>query len=159
MCVLALCFYGCVMKRKHFLLLFLISSVLFGCQSLRKAGPTSQTIDLFNAAEKAYYTGQLSLAEERYRRLIKINPNYAKAYFRLGNIYVRTGQELAAIEMYRKSVHLKPEDAASWHNLAMTYLKLSQKTIEEGLAHPLETSTDQQMLFRLGGQLDGLLQN
>lgn len=152
-------FYGCVMKISNFLSLFFISWVLLGCQTWGKTSPTSQTIDLFNAAEKAYYTGQLSFAEERYRRLIKVNPNYAKAYFRLGNIYVRTGQELAAIDMYRKAVHLKPEDAASWHNLAMTYLKLSQKTIEEGLGNPLEAGSDQQLLFRLGDDLGSILQN
>ncbi len=129
-----------------------------GCQSFYQETSNENAIDIFNKAEKSYYTGQLSTAEQAYRKLIEKNPNYAKAYFRLGNIYVRTGQEAAAIEMYNHAARLKPEDAKVWYNISMTYLKLSQKTLSESLDHPLEAGEDLQSLVKLKKNMDSFLQ-
>jgi tetratricopeptide (TPR) repeat protein len=71
--------------------------------------------------DKAYEAGKLTLAEDNYNRVIKLNPENTQIYYKLGNLHQELQNYNKAIENYKlawKGNHLKAAD-----EIASLYLK------------------------------------
>ena len=44
-----------------------------------------------------------------YKKAIKLNPNFAKAYANLGNVYRMTGKINESIKAYEKAINIEPK--------------------------------------------------
>jgi len=110
-----------------YILVFLLVG-LGGCAS----NPSKNMMDQFDEAERAYSLGLLSNAEATYLEITEKHPNFGEAWFRLGNIYVRTGQFDAAIRMFEKYVKINPNDVRGWNNLALTRMKQAVDVLQQG---------------------------
>jgi tetratricopeptide (TPR) repeat protein len=80
------------------------------------------------AAEQLYSAGRSLLEEGEYEKAlpyfveaIKINPNYAEAYFQIGYCLAKLGRYPEAIEPYREAIRIKPEDVDTLNNLCVAY--------------------------------------
>ncbi|WP_434341190.1 tetratricopeptide repeat protein [Motilimonas cestriensis] len=100
-------------------------------------------------ANKFYKEGRLDEAETEYIKLSNSYPNYSFAYFRLGNIYVRTGQYEAAVIKFEKSIQLNPNDARAWNNLALTRTRQAIKVLEEATARFKDDAAKAEELMKL----------
>jgi len=66
-------------------------------------------------------------AEEMYRKTIEINPNYANAYYNLGNLLAKDESRLKeAEESYRKAIESSPTYADTYNNLGALLYKQSK---------------------------------
>ena len=57
-------------------------------------------------------------AIEAYKEAIKINPNYAEAYFNLGVSYIMLKDGPSAYEQYKKLLELDPQLAEELYHVA-----------------------------------------
>ncbi len=67
-----------------------------------------------------------TLARFYYDRLLKLNPNDANTYFKLGVYYMGLGNINRALESYTRALQLNPRDADSYYNLAFMYVELKE---------------------------------
>lgn len=86
------------------------------------------------AALRAYQEGRLADAERLYLALTESHPGFAEAWFRLGNLYVRTGQLAAAVRAFESCLKDSPEQTRAWHNLALVRVKQALAVLDEGEA-------------------------
>ncbi|MGX5173454.1 tetratricopeptide repeat protein [Aliikangiella sp. IMCC44653] len=108
-----------------------ILAFLSGCAA-KPSVSRSNAAEVEARAEEYYRSANLQLAEAEFRELLKITPRYAKAWFRLGNIYLRTNQLDAAINHYEKSLEYDRTQAKAWHNLALARVRQATATLVEG---------------------------
>jgi len=87
----------------------------------------------YNVAVAYERIGKLVEAEAHYREALHRDPNYAKAYFNLGNTLLAQKKYLEAIVQYRKAIEISPRDATLYSNLG-TALRLVGR-IDEAAAH------------------------
>jgi len=66
-------------------------------------------------------------AIEYLNNAIKLQPDYAEAYFSRGNVYARDlGQYQRALENYNEAVRLQPDNTNAYYNRGTTYDRLGQ---------------------------------
>ena len=53
--------------------------------------------------------GDLDAAIDSYKQAIKFKPNYADAYFSMGNALKDKGELDAAIDSYKQAIKIKPD--------------------------------------------------
>ncbi|RJG39520.1 tetratricopeptide repeat protein [Motilimonas pumila] len=82
-------------------------------------------------ADSLYSDGRLADAEAAYLSIVKKYKNYGYAWFKLGNIYIRTKQYNAAVLSYEKAVKSEPDNYKAWNNLALARTKQAISVIEE----------------------------
>ncbi len=76
-------------------------------------------------------TGRSSEALELYAEVLKIKPDYAKAYTNMGAIYVEDFGELdKAMEMYQKAISISQDDPNPYGNMAIVLDKVGGKNEE-----------------------------
>ncbi len=116
---------------------FLFSSILLvsACASKENRLKPTGVVEVERKAEGYYKQANLQLAEVEYRRLLKMVPQYAKGWFRLGNIYLRTSQLDAAIRHYEKAIAYDSKMAKAWHNLSLARIRQATNTLVEGQQH------------------------
>ena len=56
---------------------------------------------------------------EAYKQAIKINPDFANAYFGLGAVYVFSNDRASALEQYKILKNLDPERANKLFNMIL----------------------------------------
>lgn len=132
--------------------------------ALRVALPeVLQLATLINLA--ALYTNQGALlqAEALLKKTLRIQPDWAIAFYNLGLVYKTSGQLSMAIAAYQEAIRTQPHYPEAHRNLGVVYLKLGQ--VPEGLAafqiavqqyeqsDPAEAVRLQQGLQELGWQL------
>ena len=61
---------------------------------------------------------------ETYKEEIRINPDDAKAHYKLGLAYRKSGKYQEAIESIKHAIRINPDDANAHYNLGVTYDKL-----------------------------------
>ena len=93
-------------------------------------------------------TGKLDAAIEAYKKAISIKPDYAEAYYNMGNAFQEQGNLEEALEAYKEAVLIKPDYAEAYNNMGVT-LK-DQGNLEEALkscnkAHELNPDFYNQM--------------
>lgn len=113
----------------------LLAIFITACTTLKTQTDAQKSVELFTKAEQAYKEGMLEEAEANFLKITKLNPELYEAWFRLGNIYVRTGQLKAAERMFEKSASINPEEYKAWNNLAITYIKQAIAVLKEGKEH------------------------
>lgn len=65
--------------------------------------------------------GELVLAREAYSRVTQISPDYAQAYVRLGDLYLREGEADRALSNYLTAVQVEPGLSTAWLRVAKEY--------------------------------------
>lgn len=108
-----------------------VVALMVGCAGANRV----ENSEKYDAAATAYKNGELSQAETLYRSIAEKHPDYAEAWFKLGNIYVRTEQYDAAVTMYEHAAKINPEDAKTWNNLALARVKQAIAVLDEGVSH------------------------
>ncbi|MCG9738192.1 tetratricopeptide repeat protein [Shewanella insulae] len=88
-----------------------------------------QIMAIQSQAEHAYKLAMLDQAESLYLEVLKSVPNYAPAWFRLGNIYTRTNRHEAAIAAYRRCIELEPNNQKAWYNMGLVRIKQSTNVL------------------------------
>lgn len=83
-----------------------------------------ETRQLMTQAAFAYSTESWEDAEKYYLALTRIEPQIAKYWFRLGNIYVNTSRPDHAIKAYEQAIVVAPDHGKARHNLGMVHLRL-----------------------------------
>ena len=63
-----------------------------------------------------YYLGDYKGAITDYTQAIRLNPDYADAYYNRGNAKSKLGQHFAAIADYDIAIRLNPDDAGAYYN-------------------------------------------
>ena len=75
-----------------------------------------------NLADSYEKLGRLDEALEEYRLIIeKIDPHYMRAYYGMGNVYLKRGQLKEAVRYYHKALKMKPGFAPAYNNLGIAY--------------------------------------
>lgn len=89
----------------------------------------------YNAGAQAESVGKIDEALRHYTSAIAFDPNYAKAYLGLGNVYQTRGDPAHAEEAYRKAIAVDPSSWAAMNNLAWLWVTRREKVQEaESLA-------------------------
>jgi len=70
--------------------------------------------------------GQLDIAVQNYEKAISIKPDYAKAYYNLGNALQELGKLHDSVKSYKNSTALEPKNAQAHNNLAIVLRELNQ---------------------------------
>jgi hypothetical protein len=70
--------------------------------------------------------GKITEAIYHYDESIRINPDFADAYFNRGNAFSNLGQYQDAIEDYNKAIYLEPDFAETYNNRGVAYYKLAR---------------------------------
>ena len=65
-------------------------------------------------------------AIEKFKQAIKINPEFADAYFQLGLVYGELERYDEGISTYKEAIRIKPDFFAAYYNLGETYHKLTR---------------------------------
>ncbi|ABL98920.1 tetratricopeptide repeat protein [Shewanella amazonensis] len=110
-----------------------LSLMLVACSSTANKpdhNGNPQIMALQSQAEAAYKMAKLDQAESQYLQVLQSVPNYAPAWFRLGNIYTRTGRHDAAIAAYQRCIELEPDNQKAWYNMGLVRLKQSTEILE-----------------------------
>lgn len=81
----------------------------------------------FNDCEKdnreaiaLYRRGDIKKAVGEFKKVIRLSPQYAPAYYNLGYIYSQEGEYTRAIDMYKQAIKIDPYLKAAYYNLAIT---------------------------------------
>jgi tetratricopeptide (TPR) repeat protein len=81
----------------------------------------------FNDCEKdnreaiaLYRSGEIKKAVGEFKKVIRMSPQYAPAYYNLGYIYSQEGEYTRAIDMYKQAIKIDPYLKAAYYNLAIT---------------------------------------
>ena len=89
---------------------------------------SSETSEKERDAELAFQHGnvlmmfkQMDMAIERYSHAIKLNPNYANAYYNRGVAYYGKSDYQQAINDYTKAMNLRPNDTKAYNNRGVAY--------------------------------------
>jgi tetratricopeptide (TPR) repeat protein len=60
-------------------------------------------------------------AASKFREVIQLYPDYARAYFELGRMYYRWSHYEKAFQPLQKAIELQPDEPASYYNLGKAY--------------------------------------
>lgn len=77
-------------------------------------------------AIKLHQSGRLSQAKALYRKILKIDPQYAEAHHNLGLVYSKKGALSEAIACFRKATTLKPDLTTAQIQLGAALQKLGR---------------------------------
>jgi hypothetical protein len=77
-----------------------------------------------NLGREYLKSGKYKEAIESYKQAIRIEPDYAYAYFGLVAVYEELGNYKEAIESYKQAIRIEPDFAPSYFGLGLEYDKL-----------------------------------
>ena len=73
----------------------------------------------------AYFKKQdYAAAEQNYLKALDFNPRFARAHFRLGELYYEQGRSVEAFNAFSRSVELAPRSADAQYGLGLAAMKL-----------------------------------
>ena len=110
--------------------------------------------------------GKLKEAEISYRKAIKIKPDFADAYYNLGNLLKDLGQSQEAEILYRKAIKIKPDFAKAHYNLGSTFSDLQNldkamssfdRACKFGMDYNLCQASIGTILLKKGNHAEGLI--
>ena len=117
--------------------------------------------------KQLYINDQDEKAVETLQEAIKLDPELAEAYFRLGLAYVAVGKDQEAedaykkaIEKYKKYLETNKEDAEAHYNMGQAYagLRLYSEAVREYRQATRLKDDDSDMFYDLGTALSKLAQ-
>ena len=71
---------------------------------------------------------KLEIAMDAFETAISIKPDYALAYYNMGNVLKNQGKLEEAIESYNKAISIKPDYAEAWNNIYFAIQAIKIKT-------------------------------
>ncbi len=75
-------------------------------------------------------SGQVALAGREYRRALRLDHRFPRAWVNLGNLEARAGRWPAAERCYRRALSLDPEEPDALNNLAESLIRQG-RSLEE----------------------------
>ena len=145
------------MKRATGLIAAGLILMLIGCASENPSG--KDTVTLVQDADLAYTQGNWARAESQYRLIVQRVPGDAYAWFKLGNLYMRTDRPNEAMYAYQQTLARDNTYAKAYHNLALLYLLQGQRTLEAGIKAALpndpQLAANRALLAQLTTLVDG----
>ena len=134
------------------------SELTEGFRDFRLVPRSSDARKEFEKAEKDFSVGRYQKAVERYRKVLREEPDFARAYLRLGDCFYVSGQMDTALSLYLQSSRKSPRDPAAYRSASDALLELGQSQraremlVESLLADPgyplawrgLETSAERE---------------
>ena len=110
--------------KNKFILLVLVC-MLFTIPAFSMADKDNNTIkdaDYFiNLAQEYVDSGKYEEAIDTYKQAIKVHPDDAVAYYKLGIAYRSAGKMLESVDILQQAIQIKPEFAVAHDNLALAY--------------------------------------
>jgi tetratricopeptide (TPR) repeat protein len=89
---------------------------------LKALSSTMESVEeIFDDANGDLAVGELESAVEKYRRCIKLDPQFFDGWHALGMALMKLGRFAEAIEAGKKTVELKPNDQIGWTSLSLFY--------------------------------------
>ena len=82
--------------------------------------------EIFDDANGDLAIGELESAVEKYRRCIKLDPQFFDGWHALGMALMKLGRFPEAIAAGQKTVELKPNDQIGWTSLSLFYNRNGQ---------------------------------
>ena len=79
-------------------------------QELAAADPKVLITEFYNTGNQLFESGDAAAASEKFRQILEIDPEYARAHYRLGVCLVSTGDSAGAKEHLEKFIELAPDD-------------------------------------------------
>jgi len=88
--------------------------------------------ELYTIGRRKFETGKFSEALTYFAKVIKVNPEYAEAYYDAGECYAYLEQNEKAIEAYKQAIEIEPYHASAHWGLGLCYgeIKDYQKSID-----------------------------
>ena len=102
--------------------------LLAGCAT---TSPDMRGLRLSGEASTAYHSGDLNKAESLYRQLLKLEPENAQGWYRLGNIAMERGRLDEAVAHYKQALSYRPDFPRAKHNLALAYFRRGAELLKE----------------------------
>ncbi len=94
---------------------------------MMQAHPLSKTIEkTMSSALSAHQAGRLDCAEQRYRRILEIEPRHTDALHFLGVIAYQKQDHQEAADLITEAIRLNPADPACYSNLGLVQQELGQ---------------------------------
>src|SRR6266849_2588582 len=111
---------------KTALLLLLLSLAVAGVAFAQRRAKApqkaaSRAAGLVDEADKMAEDKKWPEAIDAYKLAIRLDPNYAKAYGGLGDVYLNSGNSEQALVAYKEQVRLAPNDAQAQYDLGYFY--------------------------------------
>jgi tetratricopeptide (TPR) repeat protein len=107
--------------------------------------PSANLSQLQADADRAYQEGRMLDAEQIYQRLLRAVPTSSQAWFRLGNVHLRSDRLEAAEYAYRECLKHAPRDMRCWQNLSLTYVEMSVATLEQAQSASQDEATRERL--------------
>ncbi|GAA5218208.1 tetratricopeptide repeat protein [Corallincola platygyrae] len=134
--------------------LFLMGGCVSHTQRVVEEKPLDKQIyETLEKADGYYKQGRLAEAETEYLKITQQYPKYSYAWYRLGNIYVRTGHMDAGVRSYEQAIKADPENSRAWYNLSLTRVKQAIAVSDDGLSIIPITDNDRKRLEILQSRL------
>ena len=90
------------------------------------------TKETFSLALQNHQKNRLQVAENLYKKILKINPNHFESIFLLGTLLAETKKFVEAKQMLTKAIQIKPNHALAHNNLGIIFKELGKH--QEALA-------------------------
>ena len=82
--------------------------------------------EIFASALQNHQKNKLQVAENLYKKILKINPNHFESIFYLGTLLVQTERFELAIPLLSKATQINPNYAAAHNNLGAALKELGE---------------------------------
>ena len=96
-----------------------LQEALFHTTEMLEQFPNSTVLFNFAGASNAGLM-QFNAAIDNYKQALKINPNYAEAFFNMGVALKDKGDLEAAIDSYKQAIKIKPDYTDAFFNMGVT---------------------------------------
>jgi|GEM_PF-844624 len=98
-----------------------VKKVQFYYAMFNRNGGTFTESEKNNRLAIIYYRrGEIKKSISEFKKVIKLSPGYAPAYYNLGYIYSQEGEYSRAVDMYKNAIKIDPYLKAAYYNLAIT---------------------------------------
>jgi len=113
--------------RKIIVSIFLILAFICSCSQINE-----EAVVWFNKANALWDGEKYSnpkKAIEYLNKAIKLQPDYAQAFYNRGNAYYGLKMYQRAIKDYNETIRLKPKDVDAYHNRGNAYFNQGNKKL------------------------------
>lgn len=120
---------------------------------------TPQVQQLYSEAHAAQASGDMGMAIQKYRAMLRLAPHLAPAYNNLGMVYFNTGNYPEAVAALSRGLALNPKMPGAQAMLGMSYLAIGKVAEAEGpLEAAVRAGADDQVQMSLAHDLLALKQ-
>lgn len=81
---------------------------------------------IFNLAYGNHLKNNFKLAEDLYKKILKVDSEHFPSIFMLGNLHLQKKNFIEAIELFNRALQIKPSDANTLHNLGYAFIEIGK---------------------------------